>query len=131
MKFELGYTGVRVRNLDTSIAFYRDHLGMELFSRGEISENRGAVAALRSAEGGPILELNWYEEDSPFGGPYKEGSELDHLAFGVRDLGVALEGLKAKGHPVVQGPIGGKSAPWAYVKDPDGIWLEIYEAPAV
>lgn len=72
---------------------------------------------------GTIVELNWYGEDSPFGGPHIEGSELDHLAFAL------TEGLAQRGHPVVHGPVPGRGAPWADVKDTNGIWLEIYERP--
>ncbi len=53
MKFEFSYTGVRVRDLDTSMAFYRDHLGTELISRSEIPETRGAVAPCGASRGDP------------------------------------------------------------------------------
>jgi len=71
------------------------------------------------------LELNWYEEGSRFGTAYVNGEELDHLGFEVEDLQDAVKRLEEKGVEVVvrPGTIGG----WreAFVKDPDGIWIEL------
>ncbi|MCK4445014.1 MAG: VOC family protein [Thermoplasmata archaeon] len=61
-------------------------------------------------------------------GPYKEGEELDHLAFGVEDLDKALKYLEEKGHPIVLGKCEIEGAEWAYVEDPDGNWIELFES---
>ncbi len=75
------YTGIEVRDLDRSIAFYRDVLGMEYLGRHEIEATGGEVAALRSKGAEHVLELNWYPNSR-----YREGSELDHLAFECEDV---------------------------------------------
>src|SRR6266480_3561597 len=74
MKFT--YTGIEVKDLDKSIAFYRDVVGMEYLGRGKIEATGGEVAALKSAGSEHTLELNWYPDSR-----YRGGNELDHLAF--------------------------------------------------
>lgn len=127
MRSDFVYTGIRVKDLEASLRFYSDALGMEVHLRMRIPETCGEIAVLRTAGGRQRLELNRYADDSPVAGPYREGSELDHLAFRVRDLRRALEELQARGHPVVHGPITSKNVTWAYVEDPNGIWIELFE----
>src|SRR5437879_13822729 len=74
MKFT--YTGIEVKDLDKSIAFYRDVVGMEFLGRGKIEATGGEVAARKSAGSEHTLELNWYPDSRDRG-----GSELDHIAF--------------------------------------------------
>jgi catechol 2,3-dioxygenase-like lactoylglutathione lyase family enzyme len=71
-----------------------------------------------------LLELNHYEPDSPYNSPYVNGEELDHIAFDVQDLAATVGELKRRGIEVVVEPyaIGGWKE--AYVKDPNGIWIE-------
>lgn len=127
MKFSLAYTGIRVRDLDRSVEFYAHVLGMERLRRIKSPETDGEFAVLRSEGSSHWLEINWYAEASPVAGPYREGDELDHLAFQVDDLDAALGYLKERGYPAVRGPIETKSTRWAYVKDPDGIWVEVFQ----
>ena len=57
------------------------------------------------------LELNYYPEETRFATKYRSGEELDHLAFLVDGVEVAIDSAHAKRAEV-------------YVKDPDGIWIE-------
>jgi lactoylglutathione lyase len=125
MKFTCAYTGIRTRDLDRSIAFYTDVLGLELLDRSIISQNKGELASVGNNGEGQI-EINWYADDSPVAGPYKEGDELDHLAFYVEDFEAAMKYLEERGHPRVLGPIESKTTIWAYVQDPDGIYVEVF-----
>jgi lactoylglutathione lyase len=127
MKFTLTYTGLRVRDLDRSIKFYTEVLGMKLLDRRVAPETKGEFAYVQSEGSEHPIELNWYAEDSPVAGPYREGEELDHIAFGVEDLDAAIGYLEERGHALVLGPIESESARWAYVKDPDGIWIEVFQ----
>lgn len=127
MKFSFGYTAIRVRDLDRSIAFYEGVMGMTKRARFAYPETRGEAAYLTTEGSGHLLEVNWYAEDSPVAGPYREGEELDHLAFQVESLEAALAYLAKRGHPKTLGPIESQAARWAYVTDPDGIWVEVYE----
>ena len=126
MKFELAYTGIRARDLDRSIAFYTEVLGLKLLDRSEISWNKGWVANVGNHPKSHSIEINWYADDSPVAGPYREGEELDHLAFYVKDFEAARKHLEDKGYPLALGPIESKNSIWAYVKDPDGIYVEFF-----
>src|SRR5437899_10788259 len=54
------YTGIRVRDLNRSIAFYTTVLGMQVTWRMRIRETGGAIAVLKSPRDSQRLELNWY-----------------------------------------------------------------------
>lgn len=127
--YRLVYTGIRVKDMDESIRFYAEVFGMEVVEKRERTpQTEGEVATLRSPAGAQTLELNWYVEGSRFGTPYVNGEDLDHLAFDVDDLDTAIAELSGKGVEVVirPGEIGGG---WreAFVKDPNGIWIELLQ----
>jgi lactoylglutathione lyase len=122
MKFV--YTGIRVRDLKRSIEFYTKTMGMKKVRRG-IMRAGGVYVQLRSKGSEQELELNYYPPGKKYCEDYVEGSELDHLAFWCRDV-------RASYKKVLSG--GGTSAiePWdeggftlAFVKDPDGVWIEL------
>lgn len=126
-KFTYTYTAIRVRDLDRSVAFYRDVLGLKLLGRSQAHETKGEIAALASEGKEHVLELNWYAEDSPYAGPYREGEELDHLAFQVDDLDRAIAHLEEQGYPEALRRES-EDGIWTYVKDPDGIYVELFQA---
>lgn len=126
MQFTFAYTGIRVQDLDRSVAFYSKVLGLKLLGRSKIPKTGGEVASLASEGKGHVLELNWYADDSDLAGAYRGGEELDHLAFGVEDLEAALDHLEEQGHPEVL-RVETENSVWAYVKDPDGIYIELFE----
>src|SRR3989454_12721153 len=90
MKFT--YTGIEVKDLDKSIAFYRDVVGMEFLGRGKIDATGGGGAALKSAGSENTLELKWYPASRDRG-----GSELDHPPFECEDGRRGLERLPQGG----------------------------------
>ncbi len=119
------YTGIRVRDLGRSIAFYRDVLGMRLLFRTRIRKQRGEVAVLRSPRGSQKLELNWYEPGSRYATPYVRGEGLDHLAFRTPNLTKAMADFRRRGIKVVDRYVGPRGGAWCYIEDPDGIWVEV------
>ena len=125
MRAKFTYAGIRVLNLQKSVKFYTKLLGMKNLGRSTIEATKGQVVTLQSAEGGFLLELNYYPQNSPFYTKYTVGEGLDHLAFGVPDLDAALVAARKMGHRVVE-DIKGKKSRWAYVKDPNGIWIELF-----
>ncbi len=127
MHYTLGYFGIQVRDMDRSIVFYRDVLGMELQGRSKVAETAGELANLKSKDSDQLLELNWYpEKSSHFKGPYRNGDELDHLAFGCEDVPRAYKELLSKGAKPGLPPFLEGGTWLAYVVDPDGIWIELY-----
>lgn len=130
MKFE--YTGIRVRDMDRSIEFYTRIMGMKLLNRSRIPSTKGEVAALQSPGSQQVLELNYYEGGSEYNTPYDPGEGLDHLGFRVGNLRKVLDDLMTRGvevaiHPLSMKGDDGSNAIVAFVKDPDGIWIELYQ----
>lgn len=125
MKTKFAYTGIRVKDLDASITFYTNVLGMKEVGRNTIDVAKGVVASLKSEDGGFELELNYYEKGTRFATPYVVGEGLDHLAFQVEDLDKALEEAKKAGHPVVL-EMKTATSRWAYIEDPNGVWIELF-----
>ena len=85
----------------------------------------GKYVALRSPGSLQELELNWYPKRSKFYTRYTRGEELDHLAFGVGKVKPSLEKLISRGVEVAVSPSKAKGITEVYVKDPDGIWIEL------
>ena len=125
MKAKLIYTGIRVKDMDESIAFYTKVLGMKLTGRSKIEASGGETAGLVSEEGGHIIELNYYPKGNRFQTTYAVGEGLDHLAFQVDDLKKALAEAEKAGYPVVL-DMKTKTSRWTYIKDPNGIYIELF-----
>lgn len=134
----LSYFGIRVTDLDRSLRFYTELFGLEEVARGDNSQvGGGRYVLLKDQKSGQKLELNWYPKGSPYGVPYLPGEGLDHIAFRVNNASETVKELIAKGVEVVELPpplregrsgIAGAtySVKLAYVKDPDGNWIELY-----
>jgi lactoylglutathione lyase len=125
MKSKFTYVGIRVTNLQRSIDFYTKILGMTIAGRGKVEQTKGETVGLQCEKDGFVLELNYYEEDSPYNTKYNAGDGLDHLAFKVDNLDKALEEARKAGHPTIL-EIKADGSRWAYVEDPDGIWIELF-----
>ncbi len=125
MKTKFTYTGIRVKDLKQSIEFYTHVLGMKETGRSKIEQNKGEAVSLSTHEGGPVLELNYYERGSPFDTEYSAGEEIDHLAFQVDDLDKAAAEADKAGYPLVL-DVKTDSSRWAYIRDPNGIFIELF-----
>jgi len=125
MRSKLMYVGIRVTDLERSIDFYTNILGMKVSGRSKIEQTKGETVGLQTEKDGFTLELNYYEKDSPYNTKYVVGEGLDHLAFKVDDLDKALEEAKKAGHRTIlqMKADGGR---WAYIEDPDGNWIELF-----
>jgi lactoylglutathione lyase len=121
VKAKFDYTGIGVRDLNRSIKFYTEKFGMQFLGRYKIKETNGEIADLKSPDGNQKLELNWYANRAE----YKNGDEVDHLAFEVEDVDEALIELRSQGVEVAMEPFNEGNGRLAFVKDPDGIWIEL------
>ena len=108
-----------------SVEFYTRVLEMKEVGRSKIEQNKGEVVSLSTHEGGSVLELNYYEKESPFNTEYIAGEGMDHLAFQVDDLDKALAEASKAGYPLALEMKTGTSR-WAYIKDPNGIFIELF-----
>ena len=117
--------------MEESLKFYTEVLGMIVAEPlQKTPPTKGSVATLRSPNSEQVLELNHYEEESPFNSPYVNGEDLDHIAFDVQDLDETIKELKRRGVEVVVEPYAiGSEIGWkeAYIKDPNGIWIELLQ----
>ncbi len=134
----LSYTGIRVRNLERALALYSGFFGLQPIRRGDnAAHGGGSYVLLRDPISGQRLEVNWYPPGSPYDTPYLPGEGLDHVAFRVDDVDATVRALGARGlevasiNPDLAEPQKDRTAPgWfkgAYVKDPDGNWIELYQ----
>ena len=116
------HTMVRVTNLDASIAFYRDALGLEVMSVREVPAGRFTLAFL-AAPGDPAAQVeltyNWDPEE------YTGGRNFGHLAYAVDDIYAACKRLQDHGVTVLRPPRDGRMA---FVRSPDNISVELLQA---
>jgi len=122
MKFR--YTGIRVRDLQRSIEFYKKIMGMKVIQRGKMHAG-GTYVQLKSPESQQELELNYYPPGTKFYEEYVEGSELDHLAFRCNDVRKSYRKVLAGGAASAVEPWDEGNWTLAFVRDPDGIWIEL------
>ena len=118
----LEYTGIRVRDLERSVRFYTEGLGLRVGPDGRMAAG-GQWQELRDPESGAVLELNFY----PGQPPYREGDELDHLGFRVDDLAASIARLERLGGRLRIPPFSEGDVRLAFLSDPDGVWVELYE----
>jgi len=121
--FVFYYAGIRVRNLKRSLEFYSKGLGFKVVAQGTMP-HKGKWVQMKGKGSEQTLELNWYPKGTRFYTEYTKGEELDHLAFKVKDVeGAYRHLLRAGASPAV--PPGESEGTEVYVKDPDGIWIEL------
>src|SRR5712692_5624239 len=124
---KLKYFGIRVTDLERSLKFYTEVLGLKEVNRGDMSQfggGRGTWVLLKDEETEQCLELNWYPKGSRYDVPYVAGEGLDHIGFGVKDLEEKYEELIKNGAEATGIDTSNTDGWQAYVKDPDGNWIE-------
>ncbi len=122
------HTMVRVSDLDKSLKFYRDVLGMREMRRVDFEDGRFTLVFLAAPddrrrgaeEKAPLLELtyNWDPET------YGEGRNFGHLAFEVADIYTACQKIADAGVTINRPPRDGRMA---FVRSPDNISIELLQ----
>lgn len=116
------HTMVRVSDLDASLRFYRDALGLEVLRRTEHEAGRFTLVYL-AAPGQPEAQVeltyNWDPE------VYTGGRNFGHIAFAVDDIYATCQRLVDHGVQVVRPPRDGRMA---FVRSPDQISIELLQA---
>ncbi|MFI5413220.1 MAG: VOC family protein [Candidatus Lutacidiplasmatales archaeon] len=123
------HTSITVRNMEESLAFYTEILGLQFERRRTIPENHAEIAFVHDPISGARVELTHWEGKDQF----EAGEQLDHLAFEVEDLDRHLMKMRSKNVRVAKEPyrlLGGSSR-IAFILDPNDVWIELIErAPA-
>jgi len=128
-KFRMLHTMLRVGNLDTSLKFYRDKLGMKVLRQQEYPDGRFTLAFVGygDEDSHTVLELtyNWDQDK------YDLGTAYGHVAIGVPDIYRTCDELKADGVRVTRppGPMKHGTTVIAFIEDPDGYKVELIERP--
>ena len=115
------HTMVRVSNLDKSLDFYINKLGLIETKRKEVPQGKFTLIFLATEEGAPEIELtyNWDSIEQ-----YTSGRNFGHLAFEVDDIYALCESLQSQGVTINRPP---RCGHMAFVKSPDGVSIELLQ----
>jgi lactoylglutathione lyase len=129
-RFRLRHAMFRVTDLDRSIAFYTEQLGMRVLERREHKKNQFSQAYLGFGDDPAQMQLelvfNWAREQ-----PYVRGDSFGHIAIEVNGITALCHRLAAAGVPMPRPPRAqrhGESIV-AFVEDPDGYRIELIQPP--
>jgi len=120
------HTMLRVGDLDRSIRFYTEVMGLKLRSRKDYPEGKFTLAFLGNdtdAEGFLELTHNWETKN------YELGSGYGHMAFAFPDIYAACEKIAGNGGKITRapGPMKHGTTVIAFVEDPDGYKVELIQ----
>ena len=119
------HTMIRVGDLDQSIQFYSDILGMKLLRRKDYAEGKFTLAFVGYGDetDHSVIELtyNWGTDQ------YDHGNAFGHIAIEVDDVYAAVSRIKKQGGKIIReaGPMKHGSTVIAFVEDPDGYQIEL------
>jgi lactoylglutathione lyase len=122
------HTMIRVRDLDASLRFYTELLGMKLLRKRDYPTGKFTLAFVGYGEetDSTVVELthNWDQKE-----PYALGSAFGHLAIGVPDVYKTCEALGAAGVKIPRpaGPMAHGGSVIAFIEDPDGYRIELVQ----
>lgn len=131
-EFRAHHVAISVRDLDKTLAFYA-RLGFAPVLRWQAED--GSLTITHVGLGGFLLEVFCYAANarSPAAGP-ATGNDLEvvgvkHLALAVDDVASVRAGLVGEGLLVTEVVEGRMGLVYCFVRDPDGYWVEIVQAP--
>ena len=122
---KLLHTRMRVSDMEQTIAFYTNVLGLEVLER-KVSPRGSHLAFLKVPNSEELIELTSF----PPSGPVKVQEDLVHLAFQVESLDETMTSLNAMGVKVTDGPTQTSSGSrFIFIDAPDGYEVELIERP--
>ncbi len=122
---KLLHTRMRVSDMEQTIQFYTDVLGLEVLER-KVSPRGSHLAFLKVPNSEELIELTSF----PPSGPVKVQEDLVHLAFQVENLDDTIASLNAQGVKITDGPTQTSSGSrFIFIDAPDGYEVELIERP--
>jgi lactoylglutathione lyase len=122
---KLLHTRMRVSDLDQTIRFYTEVLGLEVLER-KVSPRGSQLAFLKVPNSEELIELTSF----PPSGPVKVQEDLVHLAFQVENLDDTIASLNSQGIKITDGPTQSSSGSrFIFIDAPDGYEVELIERP--
>jgi lactoylglutathione lyase len=124
------HTMIRVKDLDKSLRFYTEQLGMKLLRKRDYPTGKFTLAFVGYGDenDSTVIELthNWTQSE-----PYSLGSGFGHLAVSVPDVYKACEQLAVAGVKIPRpaGPMAHGGSVIAFIEDPDGYRIELIQRP--
>lgn len=123
---KLLHTRMRVSDMDQTLAFYTEVLGLEVLER-KVSPRGSQLAFLRVPNSEELIELCSF----PPSGPVKVQEDLVHLAFQVESLDQTIAALQQRDVRITDGPTTTSSGSrFLFIDAPDGYEVELIERPA-
>lgn len=120
---KLLHTRYRVTDLEKTVSFYKDVLGLQEVSR-HTSPRGSQLVFLKALGSEEEIEICKFDES----GPVQVGPDLTHLAFEVDDIEAFAKGAAAKGYPLSDGPTKtGSGSVIAFVDAPEGYEVELIQ----
>ena len=119
---KLLHTRYRVNDLEKTVSFYKDVLGLQEIRR-QTSGRGSQLVFLKATGSDEEIEICKFDES----GPVVVGPDLTHLAFEVDDLDKFAKEAAAKGYPLSDGPHSSGNGKIAFVDAPEGYEIELIE----
>ncbi len=115
------HTMVRVLDLESSLNFYCDVLGLKLTRKKDFPDAKFSLIFLATEPGEPELELthNWKQKEK-----YTQGRNFGHLAYEVEDIYQKCQEIMDQGVAILRPPRDGRMA---FIKSPEGISIELLQ----
>lgn len=118
MKFKLIHNNLNVFDLEKSLKFYDEALGLKEVRRLEASDGSFIIVYIANENSEHQIELTWLRDKKE---PYNLGDNEIHIAFRVDDYEAAYALHKEMGCICYENPAMGIY----FINDPDGYWLEV------
>jgi len=119
---KLLHTRYRVHDLEKTVSFYRDVLGLEEIRR-QTSGRGSQLVFLKAPHSDEEIEICKFDAS----GPVVVGTDLTHLAFEVDDLEKFAKEARVKGYPLSDGPHPSGTGKIAFIDAPEGYEIELIE----
>lgn len=118
MKFQFAHNNLNVLNLEKSVAFYKEALGLQEVRRKEAADGSFILVFMGDGITSHQLELTWLRDRTE---PYDLGDNEIHLAMVVDDFAAAYAHHQKMGCICYEN----KAMGIYFIEDPDGYWIEI------